>query len=145
MSIRTPAEGRATSPNSGIGTVTELSGEPTPPSKNSVMSSPLTKLSRKRIRWPTATPTPVPFAQPKGRLSPPVVDGVSVQITLGDNPLLSVIANSIPNVVLAPTNERSSEADHSPAGMLSEEVAKSVKKQATDPDVNEMFVPPPVP
>ena len=145
MSIRTPAEGRATSPNSGIGTVTELSGEPTPPSKNSVMLSPLTKLSRKRIRWPTTTPTPVPFEQPKDRLFPPGVEVVSVQMTLGDNPLPSVIANSIPNVVLAPTIEKSSEADHSPAGMLSDEVANSVKKQATDPDVNEMFVPPPLP
>ena len=144
MSIRTPAEGRATSPNSGIGTVTELSGEPTPPSKNSVMLSPLTKLSRKRIRWPTTTPTPVPFEQPKDRLFPPGVEVVSVQMTLGDNPLVSVIMNSISRVVPV-TNERSSEAVQSPAGMLSDEVAKSVKKQATDPDVNEMFVPPPLP
>ena len=61
MTITTPAEGRANSPNSGMGTVTELSAEPTPPSMNRVMLLPLRKSTRRRIRWSTETLTPVFF------------------------------------------------------------------------------------
>ena len=144
MTIRTVAEGRANSPNSGTGTVTELSAELTPPSKNNVMSFPPTKLTRKRIRCPTETSTPALFGQLKNRSAPPVVAQGAKQMRFGDNPLVSVIMNSISRVVPV-TYERSSEAVQSPVGMLSCEVAGSVKKQATSPDVNRRLVPPSLP
>src|SRR5439155_7257199 len=62
----------------------------------------------------------------------------------GDSPLVSVIANAIRRVVLPP-EERSNEAIQLPAGTVSAEVAGSVKKQAKEPVVNGIPIPPPLP
>src|SRR5438034_4443695 len=144
MTITTPAEGRANSPNSGMGTVTELAAEPTPPSMNRVMLLPLRKSTRRRIRWSTETLTPVFFEHWKDCLSPPLVNESTEQMGFGDSPLVSVIANAIRRVVLPP-EERSNEAIQLPAGTVSAEVAGSVKKQAKEPVVNGIPIPPPLP
>src|SRR5690242_4224785 len=113
MTIKTKAEGRAKSPNSGTGTVRELSDELVPPLKNNVMLSPLTKSMRRRIRWPATTSTPVLLEQENAILSPPGVDKLPEQIVVGESPLLSVMANAIPSVVLL-TDERSRDTLQSP-------------------------------
>ena len=121
--------GPPASENSGIGTVSELSEDGGLPSYSNVTVVPATKPTRRLNLWVARRVTA--FAgQSKSWLSPvdtPVL--VTEQIVDADDPSdcvsAKVTVKSAGAVVV-----RSSDADHVPAGMVSEDTSDAVKKQA---------------